>query len=475
MFSQILQENQNKLKQIFANCDDFMIDCWTFGNRLQYQAFSAYFRTMTERQDDMRDTLRSVIGSIAGTDSELDPRTVSAYLEQHGPTMKTGKLVRDWDETELLLLQGYIVIFIEGWQLAVAYEAEDVPTRSVDEPMREQVVRGPNEGTVDELKVNIGLLRRRLRSSKFKVVNVETGGTTRTEVVYGYLEGVVPEQTLQLFKERIEQAKNSEILESSYIEALIEDSTFSPFPQHRYTERTDTAVAAVLDGKIIVLAEGTGTILICPGLFLEFFQSSEDYYERTIISSFIRLLRLVAFFIALTLPSFYIAFSTYHPELIPTVLLLAILDSREGIPFTSFIEAVIMLFFFELLREAGLRLPKSVGSAVSIVGALVIGEAAINAGIASPIMVVVVALTGIASFSIPQYSIAIAFRLLQPPLMIFTVTLGIFGLSICLLWILLYLTSLRTLGQPYLSPLAPLRRQQLLDSVFRTPLKQKKQ
>ncbi len=167
----------------------------------------------------------------------------------------------------------------------------------------------------------------------------------------------MPEQTLQLFKERIEQAKNSEILESSYIEALIEDSTFSPFPQHRYTERTDTAVAAVLDGKIIVLAEGTGTILICPGLFLEFFQSSEDYYERTIISSFIRLLRLVAFFIALTLPSFYIAFSTYHPELIPTVLLLAILDSREGIPFTSFIEAVIMLFSLNCCGKRGFDCP----------------------------------------------------------------------------------------------------------------------
>jgi hypothetical protein len=315
------------------------------------------------------------------------------------------------------------------------------------------------------------MLRSRLKDSRFKLEAFTTGSTTKTEVTFGYLEGAVNPETLDEFKRRIESIKDLEILETSFIEELIEDATYSPFPQYRYTERPDIAVPALLDGKIIIMVSGTPSILICPGLFVEFFSSSEDYYERTIYSTLIRLIRLAAFFMALTLPSIYIALSTFHPELIPTVLLLAILDTREGIPFPAFFEALLMEFFFELLREAGIRLPRPVGSAVSIVGALVIGQAAIQAKISSPIMVIVVALTGIASFSLPQYSLGIALRMLRFPLMALAATLGGFGLMIGYLLILLHLTTLRSLGQPYLTSLAPLYPVQLRDVLIRAPLK----
>nr|WP_269431703.1 spore germination protein [Bacillus sp. JCM 19034] len=251
----------------------------------------------------------------------------------------------------------------------------------------------------------------------------------------------------------------------------MEDSTFSPFPQYRYTERPDTATAALLDGKIIVLVHGTGAMLICPALYLELFQSVEDYYQRSFVSTAIRLMRFIAVIIALTLPSVYIALSTFHPEMIPSILLLAIINTREGIPFPALIEAIIMLFFFELMREAGVRMPKPVGQAVSIVGALIIGEAAIQAGIASPIMVVVVALTGISSFAIPQYNLATAYRILQFPLMFLAATLGGFGIMVGLLLILLHLSSLRSLGVPYLAPFAPLRPQKLRDAFIRVPIR----
>jgi spore germination protein KA/spore germination protein len=205
-------------------------------------------------------------------------------------------------------------------------------------------------------------------------------------------------------------------------------------------------------------------------LFVELLHSSEDYYQRTVFSTLIRWLRIVAFFLALMLPSIYIALTTFHSELVPTVLLLAILDSREGIPFPAFVEALIMDFFFELLREAGIRLPRPVGSAVSIVGALVIGEAAINAGLTSPIMVIIVSLTGIASFSIPNYNMAIALRILRFPLMALSAALGGFGLVFGLLAILWHMTTLRSLGQPYLGPIQPLRPRQLLDVFVRAPL-----
>jgi len=190
---------------------------------------------------------------------------------------------------------------------------------------------------------------------------------------------------------------------------------------------------------------------------VEFLQSVEDYYHRSAFTFLIRLLRITAFLIALFLPSIYIALSTFHPELIPTVLLLAITNTREGIPFPAVVEVIIMEFFFELLREAGIRLPQAVGSAVSIVGALIIGQAAIDSGIASPIMIVVVALTGIASFSIPQYNFAIALRLLKVPFILLAASLGGFGIMIGIFLMLLHLCSLRSLGQPYFDPIGPFR------------------
>jgi hypothetical protein len=260
------------------------------------------------------------------------------------------------------------------------------------------------------------------------------------------------------------------VLGASFVEEWIEDSSYTPFPQYRYTERTDNAAAALLDGKILVMVENTPMILICPSVFIDFFGTSEDYYVRTAFATLIRMLRLFAFFIALTLPSIYVALSTFHPELIPTVLLLAILDTREGIPFPALIEALIMEVTFELLREAGIRLPRPVGSAVSIVGALVIGQAAITAQIASPIMVIVVALTGIASFAIPHYDMAIAIRVIRFPLMLAAGFLGGFGLMIGYLLLLLHMTRLHTLGQPYLSSLAPLKIKNLRDIFIRIPL-----
>jgi spore germination protein KA/spore germination protein len=364
------------------------------------------------------------------------------------------------------------VIFFDGWDNVLSYaQAHQVDMRAITEPVTEAVVKGPREGTVEQLQRNIGLLRYRLASPHFKIEKFRAGGATTTEVAFGYLDGVVDTETLTEFKKRIVSAIEGDILETGYIEELIEDSTYSPFPQYRSTERPDVAVSGLLEGKIIVMVQGTGTILICPGLFTEFFQASEDYYHRVVYSSFIRLIRILAFLMGYTLPSIFIALTTFHPDLIPTNLLMTILDTREGLPFPAFVEVSIMLFFFEILREAGIRLPRPIGSAVSIVGALVIGESAINANIASPAIVILVALNGITTFAVPHYNMAISMRLLQFPLMLLAAVLGGFGIMIGLLLILLHLTNLRSLGQSYFSPLTPFRPKQLLDVIIRAPLK----
>lgn len=468
-----LSENVRHLETVFSISSDIIFKHWNFGPEQQYSACSVYYESLVQEDtvNYMKITLQDLVMHEIGPGMEVTPQDIRSFFEHNGVSGKKALLLEDMHLVVEQISNGRLVILFDQWDKVLSFKAQSVETRQVSESVNESVVQGPRESTVENLQKNLGLLRLRLKTPKFKIEMITAGGETKSTVAYGYIEDAVDSELLAEFKKRVEQIKKLEILETSYIEQIIEDSTFSPFPQHRYTERTDMAVAALLDGKIAVLVQGTGGILLCPGLFTEFFQSSEDYYQRTVIATFVRWLRIIAFIIALTLPSIYIALSTFHPELIPTVLLLAVLNAREGIPLPAFFEALLMEFFFELMREAGVRLPRPVGSAVSIVGALVIGDAAISAGIASPIMVIVVALTGIASFAIPQYNIAISLRILRFPLMISAALIGGFGMMICLLFILLHLCQLRSLGQPYMAPLSPFRLVELRDVVIRAPLK----
>jgi spore germination protein KA/spore germination protein len=468
-----LQTNLQRVQETFANCNDLAYLPWAYGPGLRYSAFSVYYDSLVQKKehDYFKDTLQDMVTHEIGKGTDVIPEDIFTFFENNGASAHSAKLIADFNQAVQQVLNGSVVIFFELWDKALSYEAIGVERRQVSEPTSEPVVQGPKESTIEHLQKNLGLLRSRLKSANFKIETFALEGETKTKVAYGYLEGAVDPKILAEYKKRITKLEQGEILETSYLEELLEDSIYSPFPQNRYTERPDVAVAALLSGKILTLADGTGSILISPATFTELLQSSEDYYQRTIIASLIRIMRVLAFFIALGLPSIYIALSTFHPELIPTVLLLAIINSREGIPFPAIFEALIMEFFFELLREAGVRLPRPVGSAVSIVGALVIGEAAINAGIASPIMIIIVSLTGIASFSIPQFNFAAALRVLRFPLMIFAAFLGGFGLMIAFLLIWLHLAQLRPLGQPYLTPLWSLKPKKYQDVFVRAPLR----
>lgn len=464
-----LSDNVERLKRIFDNCTDILLETHRVRSDTPLCMFAVYCQSLTD--GSTLHEVKRALGDLDPFDSGQKQGGIVQYAHYAAATFRECRQIATVEEAVDAVVNGALVLFFDGWDHALRIDAFNVETRNVDEPVSESVVMGPREGTVEDLHKNLGMLRRRLRDPRFKIESVIVGHATKTKVILGYLEGFVLPEVLDECRRRIGRLREEEILDTSHIEGLIEDSWKSPFPQFRYTERPDTAVAALLGGKIIVMVQGSGMIMIGPGLFVEFFQSAEDYYQRTLFSTLIRWLRLIAFFLALTLPSVYIALSTFHPELIPIVLLLAILNSREGIPFPALVEAMIMEFFFELLREAGIRLPRPVGSAVSIVGALIIGEAAIEAGIASPMMIVVVALTGIASFSIPQYNIAISLRILRFPLMVLAATLGGFGLMIGFLLILLHLCSLRSLGVPYLSPIAPLHPPQLGDVFVRAPLR----
>ena len=464
--------NREKLEGVFSRCGDVHFQQWNYGDGFAFQAVSVYCSSLADYSSHL---LQRALEKIPGYESEdwnsMTPEKLRRCLQVNNASLQPFSLLESFENVYESVMHGFIVILFDQVNQALGFPTESAARRQITEPVNEPAVHGPREGTTEDLSLNLTLLRSRIRNPAFKFEFLQSGAVTKSAICFGYLDEVVNPDVLAEFRRRVESITDYEVLETSYIDDWIQESTLSPFPQVRYTERTDTAAAAVLDGKIIVLVENSPMIMICPAFLVDFMGTAEDYYVRSIFSSFIRMLRLLAFIIALTLPSLYIALSTFHPELIPTVLLLAIVDSREGIPFPAFFEALVMEASFELLREAGIRLPRTVGSAVSIVGALVIGQAAIMAKIASPIMVIVVALTGIASFAIPHYDLAISLRLLRFPYMIAASLLGGYGLMVVFLLTLLHLTSLHSLGEPYLTSIAPFKPRDWRDLFVRVPLK----
>ncbi|RKO67689.1 spore germination protein [Desulfofundulus salinus] len=368
------------------------------------------------------------------------------------------------------ILYGDVAVLIEGKAAALLATAPGWPVRGIEEPTSESVVRGPREGFTELLRTNTSLIRRHLRNPNLVIERITLGERTRTFVEIVYLRGLADPRLVQEVKDRLSRIKVDGIIESGNIEELIEDHPYSPFPQVFRTERPDRVVSMLLDGRVAIITDGTPFVLIVPAEFVVFIQSSEDYYERFFLATAVRWLRYIAFIASLILPSLYISITTFHQEMIPTRLLINIAASREGVPVPAFVEAFLMEFTFEALREAGIRLPRNVGQAVSIVGALVIGQAAVSAGIVSSLMVIVVALTGISSFVAPVFSMAITMRLLRFPMMALAATLGIFGVMMGLLAILVHMASMRSFGIPYLAPLAPMHARDLKDVMMRAPL-----
>ncbi|MEH6854232.1 spore germination protein [Priestia megaterium] len=367
------------------------------------------------------------------------------------------------------ILSGDTVLLIDGMQQALFISLRGWDKRGVEEPATEAVVRGPREGFTESLRTNTSLLRRRLKTPKLKMELTTVGRLSKTDIVLTYLEGIADDSLITEVRDRVNRIDIDAILESGYIEELIQDNPFSIFPQISYTERPDKVAGNLLEGHIGILIDNTPFCLIAPQTFFQMLQGSEDYYLRYPIASFVRWIRYLFLLIALLLPSLYIALTTFHQEMIPTNLLLSIAAARETVPFPALVEALIMEISFEGLREAGIRLPRPAGQAVSIVGALVIGQAAVQAGIVSSSMVIIVALTGIASFVFPSYNLGNSIRILRFPMMILAGTMGVYGVLLGMIALQIHICRLRSFGVPYFSPVAPLDTHSLKDVVVRAP------
>nr|WP_163183847.1 spore germination protein [Neobacillus sedimentimangrovi] len=378
--------------------------------------------------------------------------------------------ITNWNEVFDSFLSGNTLFFLDGYNRAIDVETKGWEKRAITEPTTQLSIRGPRDSFTETIRTNTALIRRRIKSPNLWLEPMKIGTVTQTDIGIMYIKGIANEKIVKEVKERLKRIDIDSVLSSGYIEQLIEDQTWTNFPTTYHSERPDIVVSQLLEGRVAILVDGSPFVVTVPALFIQFFQSPDDYYSRFDISTAIRLLRILSFFISFIGPSLYIAATTFHQEMIPTTLLIAIAAQREAVPFPAFVEAFIMEVTFEILREAGLRLPRAVGQAVSIVGALVIGQAAVQAGFVSPVMVIVVSITAIANFSTPVFSMAISARLLRFILMILASILGFYGLLLGVTFIMIHLCSLRSFGIPYMMPLAPFSLRGQQDVFIRFPI-----
>ncbi|MFB6366451.1 spore germination protein [Paenibacillus elgii] len=378
-------------------------------------------------------------------------------------------LVQDIQSLTGSILRGQAVILLDGWQTAFAADTGDIEDRGVEKPTSQTVIRGPQEGFTETLQTNLALIRKRLSSADLIVTKQELGHVTQTKVSVVYLKDTADRDVVQEVFRRLGRIDLDGVLEGSYIEEFIQDSKYSPFPTVLNTERPDTTVAGLLEGKVVILVDGSPFVLLVPCLFDTFLHSAEDHYKRwTYILT--RPMRFVSYFYSLLAPALYIAITTFHQEVLPPPLLISLSAQREGVPFPAFFEALIMIAAFELLNEAGVRMPRAVGSAISIVGAIVLGQAAVEAGFVSAAMVIIVSSTAISNFIIPSIEAAVPIRLLRYAFMFAAAFMGMYGLYVAVMAMLLHLSGLRSFGVPYMSPIAPLHREDIKDSLIRLPL-----
>jgi len=458
--------NEKTLKEIFQDCSDVKFRLVELGRASKL--LSIYLDGLSDTKTLDKMVLQPMM--FEGPPESLErPLRIEQIIEHQLVAISQVQKVSKISDVVNGVLKGGAALLVDGTNRALVADLKGFEKRSIEEPSAESTIRGPRDGFTETLRINTSLVRRRIRSTKLKMEPITIGQYTQTDIAIAYIDGIAPTTILEEVRRRIRGIQIDGVMESSYIEEFIEDFTWSPFPQVQNTERPDVVCASLLEGKVAIFVDNTPFVLVMPMTFWGGLQAADDYYDRSIYTTFIRIIRYCLFNIALLFPSLYVGITTYHPQLIPTTLLISIAAAREGVPFPTVIETLLMEVMFEGLREAGIRLPKPVGSAVSIVGALVIGQAAVQAGIVSASVVIVVATTGIASFAIPRYNLGASYRFLRFPMLILAGTLGLYGIFIGVFCILIHLLKLRSFGVPYLSPVAPLILKDLKDVFIRVP------
>ncbi|WP_025026248.1 spore germination protein [Caldalkalibacillus mannanilyticus] len=467
-----LEKNIQKIEEETGKSTDVVIRRFNTGENGEIQCCIVYVEGLVDKDipKDIVQTLlidtrtSTLIHQLSATNDKIE------FIYQFILEVAEAQIVEEYNTLYTSIMSGDTILLVHGMTKGIICSTRGWENRGVQEPEAQTVIRGPREGFTESLRTNTSLIRRKIKSEKLWLETKEIGRVTKTSIAIMYIKGIVNDKIVEEVHQRLDKIDIDGILESGYIEELIQDETYTPFPTMYNTERPDSVAANLLEGRIAILVDGTPFVLIVPALFMQFFQASEDYYQRFDISTIIRLLRFLTFFIALLAPAFYVAILTFHQEMLPTELLIGVVANREGVPFPAFIEALLMEITFEILREAGVRMPRAVGQAISIVGALVLGQAAVEAGLVSPAMVIIVSITAISNFVFPSFNMAIAIRMIRFLMMGLAAAFGLFGITIGIIAMVLHLCSLRSFGIPFMSPMAPFIMDDQKDSILRVPI-----
>ncbi|TKH23908.1 spore germination protein [Bacillus wiedmannii] len=457
--SECLSENLVKLSGIFNHTSDLII---RHINMKQSKGPGAlvYLDNLVDKEMLNNDVLKPLLYKL---DNDIDSNVRVLPI---GSVQESNL----WNEIQEAILEGKSVLFSDENNYAMLFGTQGGLQRTIGESPVEISLKSGHHGFIESMNENIAMIRRYIHDPNLKCNGLEVGTRGKNKVSILYLKGIANSELLSKLEERIKGIDVDCILNAGELEEFIEDSPYSPFPQFLSTERPDFVASHILQGRFAIIVDQSPNVLIAPVTFASFFQHIDDYSMRLFISNFFRLLRYFSFFIAILLPAIYISIVSFNYEVIPVKLLLTIGEYRADVPFPPLIEAFMMEIALEMLRESAIRLPSSIAQTVGIVGAIIIGQAAVQAGIVSNLMIIVVASTAIASFIIPNYDMGSAIRFLRFPMMLIASLFGIVGIVAGLMTLIGHLISLESLGTPYGSPFAPIQLQTLKDSVFRFPL-----
>lgn len=402
----------------------------------------------------------------------LHKMIIFPLVNDKGSVMNTFDAIDGRDKQKLLMaiVNGDTVIFHHNTQQYLQAHTFSPPERAITSSENEATVLGPQDSFTESLTSNLSLIKRRIHQSGLKSKDYTIGQETNTKISIMYIEHLVNDENLKRIKDRIQQLDFTGYVDLVILKQLLEDNPYSPFPQYGATSRPDAAVNSLLDGRIIVAMENSQTVMICPSSFLEMFNSPEDFYNRWTTATLLRMVRFAGFFITIMLTPTYISALSYHQGILPFELLIVIMDSRSRVPFPPVIEVLFIELIIEILKEAGSRMPSKIGQTIGIVGGIVIGTASVQAGLVSNTLIVLVAVSALLSFLMPNYLMSNASRFVR---YIFILAAGLFGLlgqMLAFAWMMNHLLNLTSLGTPYLTPVIPRSWSDLFDSVIRFPL-----
>ncbi|MBU5438998.1 spore germination protein [Tissierella sp. MSJ-40] len=457
MISRNIDENRAQTIKVFNSTSDLVL--YEFETNSCSRILIAYLDGLVDKSSLDRDLIKPMMENFSSV--EYIKNTV--YISSVNEIYFIEDIVKP-------LVNGSVILFIDESNIAYSIDLSHWEKRTLEEPNSEAVVRGPKEGFIEDIATNKVLIRRRIRNSKLVFEDYTLGVETNTRISLVYIMGIVNEEVLEELRSRIDKIDTDAILETGYIEQFIEDEPKSIISTIGNSQKPDVIAGKILEGRIGILCDGTPHVLTVPKLFIEDTQTAEDYYLRPVYATFLRSIRIFSLFMSIVLPGLYVALQTYHQEMIPTLLLISMAGAREGVPLPAVLEALLMTLMLELIKESGIRLPRAVGSAVSIVGALVLGQAAVEAGIVSAPMVIITAVTGIAEFAIPSLTEAIIiYRIL---IIILGGFMGLYGITCGFVVFMIQIMSLKSFGVSYFYPIAPYEKQGMKDVLIRFPLKQ---